>query len=470
MINFPDNPVVGEVFTDGGITWTWDGVKWKVTITGGSPPAEVGDTPPANPVPGALWFNSLDAQLYIWYDDGNSQQWVIVINQPVSASNGLPSGGLKDQILIKNTDVDYDAIWAAPISSYNPNYIINGDMLVNQRNIGSDNTAGQAAANTYTVDRWRLEINDTGSIAVYGISPIAAIGAPSSIVLGYRTTIAGTTAGTNYRKFTQIIEADAIANLRWGTPFAEPVTLSFWVQTSTPVGQICGGSLQSVSRNRSFPFQWIQQQVGLWQKIVINIPGDTVAGGWTATGNLAKLRVNFHISAGPNLAATPGVWNGTTLDAPTGLFNIPTAANGYLSLTGVKLEMGTVATPFITESLAKSLADCQRYYQRIPGILMNGVPGAPVSGIVAYATIPIVPMRAAPTVTALVGGNTAPTYTVLTNGATAPIFIAPVAAVPPAQGSPGILTNSVVNAQMSATVTGSTARATFHLICDAELL
>jgi hypothetical protein len=352
----------------------------------------------------------------------------------------------------------------------NPNFIINGDMLVNQRNIGSDNTAGQAANSGYTLDRWRLEINDTGSIGVYGISPIAAgVGAPSSTVLGYRTTLAGATAGNNYRKFTQIIEADTLANLRWGTAFAQPVTLSFWVQSSTPGGQICGGSLQNSPRSRSFPFQWIQQQANVWQRIVINIPGDTT-GLWNQTGNVAKLRVNFFISAGPNIAATPGVWNGTASDAPTGLFNIPTAANGYFNFTGVKLEMGTVATPFITESQAKSLADCQRYYQRIPGILMNGVPGAPVSGVVAYKTIHIVPMRATPSITALVGGNTPPTYTVLTNGAVAPTFIAPVAPVLPAGGSPGILTNSVVNAQMSATLTGSTARATFHLICDAELL
>ena len=33
-------------------------------------------TPPANPEPGNLWFNSEEGRLYVYYDDGDSQQWV----------------------------------------------------------------------------------------------------------------------------------------------------------------------------------------------------------------------------------------------------------------------------------------------------------------------------------------------------------------------------------------------------------
>jgi len=32
--------------------------------------------PPSNPEPGNLWFNPVDGRLYVYYDDGNSQQWV----------------------------------------------------------------------------------------------------------------------------------------------------------------------------------------------------------------------------------------------------------------------------------------------------------------------------------------------------------------------------------------------------------
>ena len=39
-------------------------------------------------------------------------------------------------------------------------------------------------------------------------------------------------------------------------------------------------------------------------------------------------------------------------------------------MTGVKLEIGSVATPFNRQSLAKSMADCQRYYEITAGILI----------------------------------------------------------------------------------------------------
>ncbi len=33
-------------------------------------------TPPSDPLPGNLWYNPVDGRLYVYYDDGNSQQWV----------------------------------------------------------------------------------------------------------------------------------------------------------------------------------------------------------------------------------------------------------------------------------------------------------------------------------------------------------------------------------------------------------
>jgi microcystin-dependent protein len=40
-----------------------------------------GPIPPTNPEPGELWFDSVSLQLYVWYDDGTSAQWVVAINQ-----------------------------------------------------------------------------------------------------------------------------------------------------------------------------------------------------------------------------------------------------------------------------------------------------------------------------------------------------------------------------------------------------
>jgi ABC-type transporter Mla MlaB component len=40
--------------------------------------AIISDTPPSNPANGALWYESDSGVLFIWYNDGNSSQWVQV--------------------------------------------------------------------------------------------------------------------------------------------------------------------------------------------------------------------------------------------------------------------------------------------------------------------------------------------------------------------------------------------------------
>lgn len=38
-------------------------------------------TPPLNPIEGQMWWNSSDLTLYIWYNDGDSSQWVVAASQ-----------------------------------------------------------------------------------------------------------------------------------------------------------------------------------------------------------------------------------------------------------------------------------------------------------------------------------------------------------------------------------------------------
>ena len=41
----------------------------------------LGDAEPSNPQEGDLWWNTNDNTLYVYYDDGNTQQWVISVPQ-----------------------------------------------------------------------------------------------------------------------------------------------------------------------------------------------------------------------------------------------------------------------------------------------------------------------------------------------------------------------------------------------------
>lgn len=49
---------------------------WKATVLQSG--VIIADTPPTAQYSGQLWWESDTGALYIWYDDGNSQQWVQV--------------------------------------------------------------------------------------------------------------------------------------------------------------------------------------------------------------------------------------------------------------------------------------------------------------------------------------------------------------------------------------------------------
>lgn len=71
--NYP-NPTIRPSTTNGQVMTTVSGVSgWA------NPPAAsaiVSDTAPPSPSLNALWFNSALGTLFIWYNDGNSTQWV----------------------------------------------------------------------------------------------------------------------------------------------------------------------------------------------------------------------------------------------------------------------------------------------------------------------------------------------------------------------------------------------------------
>ena len=78
-VNFPDSPSNGDTHVVGGVTYTYNSTKnaWE-TIGGAITTTGSGDTPPANPADGDLWFNSSSAELSVRYNDGTSSQWVVV--------------------------------------------------------------------------------------------------------------------------------------------------------------------------------------------------------------------------------------------------------------------------------------------------------------------------------------------------------------------------------------------------------
>lgn len=81
----PPGPV-GEAPNDGK-QYVRKNLAWsEVSVPPGT---YVGDTPPASPVAGQLWWKSNDGNLYLYYNDGNTLQWVQVNATPPTVSAGV---------------------------------------------------------------------------------------------------------------------------------------------------------------------------------------------------------------------------------------------------------------------------------------------------------------------------------------------------------------------------------------------
>tara|TARA_R100000030_G_scaffold96043_1_gene83905 strand:- start:1156 stop:2202 length:1047 start_codon:yes stop_codon:yes gene_type:complete len=93
-LDFPASPSNGQVFSSGGVSWTFDGEKWKISSSGIEPVFISSSTPTG--VAGQIYWDSDESTAYIYYDDGNTAQWVpLVSTAPVSFdTSAIVSGTL----------------------------------------------------------------------------------------------------------------------------------------------------------------------------------------------------------------------------------------------------------------------------------------------------------------------------------------------------------------------------------------
>jgi hypothetical protein len=82
-LDFPSSPANGQVYEQ----YTYDSTKgaWRVTA---NPGATVVSSPtaPISPVSGNLWLNTNDGVLFVYYNDGDTSQWVEVKSNTASGS------------------------------------------------------------------------------------------------------------------------------------------------------------------------------------------------------------------------------------------------------------------------------------------------------------------------------------------------------------------------------------------------
>jgi hypothetical protein len=279
------------------------------------------------------------------------------------------------------------------------NRIINGAMVIDQRNAGASGTA-----NGYTVDRWSYYSSQASKLTWQQNAGSVTPPVGFTNYLGFTSSSAYSVISSDRFLVYQPIEGYNVSDLAWGSANAATVTVSFWVRSSL-TGNF-GASLQNPGSTRSYPFSFAISSANTWEKKSISVPGCT-DGTW-GTSNGVGIYIAIGLGTGSTSQGTANTWLSGLYDVPTGSVSLVGTNGATFYITGVQLEVGTVATPFEREIYSNTLAKCQRYYQLFGGAVNNfGVQGYNLAGNnCSYGYSWIVPMRATPTVTLPTMSNT----------------------------------------------------------------
>ena len=276
----------------------------------------------------------------------------------------------------------------------NRNLMINGAMLIDQRNSGSAITP--TSDQTFTADRFKARLNVASKYSVQQVAD-----APSGFYNSLKvTSAAATTPGTNdYYQIATPLEGYTTNVLAQGTSAAKKYTLSFYVKSS--LTGTFGGAYSNDLGNRFYAWTYTIDAANTWERKSITITGAT-DGTWLSANN-AGLHVYWTLGTGSGVQTSAGVWGTSFKRGPTGATNVVATSGATWQVTGIQLEVGSEATPFEHRSFGQELALCQRYCVDLtptsaPYIPATGaVPHNNTTVAVAHVALPVT-MRAAPSV------------------------------------------------------------------------
>ena len=266
-------------------------------------------------------------------------------------------------ITVNNTDGTCTANITNNLS--NRNLIINGAMQVAQRGTSSTSTGYQ------TVDRIQLFTNGVDESPTQEQVDIASGTSPytNGFRKAFKITNGNQTSGAgsaDYIVFRHKIEAQNLANSGWNyTSTSSFVTLSFWVKASVAQNYYFS-VLSSDGTLQNFPMETGSLTADTWTKITKTIPG--AANVQFNNDNGIGIELDWWPFAGTDYTAsgvalnTWAAWtSGTRFPDHTSTWY--TTNDATFEITGVQLEVGSVATDFEHRSFGQELALCQRYYE-----------------------------------------------------------------------------------------------------------
>jgi hypothetical protein len=317
-INFPDSPVIGDRFTSNSFTYEWNGTVWNRIDTTTS--FINSDTPPPNPNPGTLWYDTANLELFVYYDDGNSQQWIAV------------AGGT-----------------GVITPDYTANRIINGNFQITQRG-----TSPFTAFNTYTFDRWAMRgVGGSPEVSVQLFTTGTMLGKSTPIRFP-RIAISGQSAANHFLSFQQRVE-----NVR--NYAGETVTVLGFARRWSGSGSL-GVSLSQIFGTGGSPSASVWGSgvavplTSTWEPFAVTFALPNIVGKTIGTEGNDALYVDFALSSGTDNTARFGI----------GIQTITVDLWGIHILPGT--HSANVALNYVQRNVADEIADCLRYYEKSYGL------------------------------------------------------------------------------------------------------
>lgn len=313
----------------------------------------------------------------------------VVVTSDTSGEIELQSNGVT-KAKITSSGLQ-NASGGAITSQAGKNLIINGNMQIAQRGTSA---TGINSGGYYTVDRISTSYFNPSAVWTQTQDTDVPTGQGFSNSLKMQCTTASA-VGTNERlAFAHRFEGQMLQHIMKGTASAESLTLSFWVKSNKTGTYIA--NLYDVDNTRSISKAYTISLADTWEKKIITFAGDT--SGALDNDNNQSLMLFFGLAVGT--FETSGTlqtsWgSNVATDRFVGQVDLQDSTSNYINITGVQLEVGTVATPFEHIPYDMELGRCNRYFFNFAGTLHGG--NYSTNGFVT-GVFPT-PMRVAPTIT-----------------------------------------------------------------------
>ena len=243
------------------------------------------------------------------------------------------------------------------------NLVINGAMKVSQRGTSFSGSATPE----YTLDRFKQA---NGSGWNFDTTTTQESAGPDGFSKSLKITpdTTDTPTGGENGVIDYFIEGQDLQHLAFGTSSAKKVTVSFYARSSAQNNnhQYTLQMWHKNSGTSQFNINKAFTVTSTWQRFIITFPADTSNNMLDGSGEWAG-RLTWILSSGPDdIASEVSTWtSGNLYKAVTGQSNFMDNTSNQFHLTGVQLEVGSIATDFEHRSYNDELARCQRYYWQI---------------------------------------------------------------------------------------------------------